>query len=128
MRKWFIVFGLCLMLALSSCGTVRESIIDLSESDIKNVNALKEATVNLMETWPFYSGLIRGALGPRIADLPVSTLVAMDELDIIAKEQEWDAYTLGYSLGLRIQMLSDLVKKALEMYAPDVLELVPLLL
>jgi len=53
----------------------------------------------------------------------------MDELDELARKYEagdpFDDYALGYSLGLRIRMLTEVVLKALMQYAPSIFEALP---
>jgi hypothetical protein len=56
----------------------------------------------------------------------------MTELTTLAEKYNSDTnsiddYDLGLSLGLRIRLLGVVVQEALEMYAPDLLDLLPLI-
>jgi len=108
------------MFALMGCAGAQQSIIKMSETDVQNVEAMKESACNLLKTWPFYSGLIREALADRISELPQRAVRAMDKLDKLAKELKPTDYQLGESLGARVNMLSEIVMQALKMVAPDV--------
>jgi hypothetical protein len=92
---------------------------------LKNAEALKTIATNYLELWPIQSGFIRGALGSRIDTLPAEAVKAMDELDeLAARENTFTDHELGYSLGLRVRMLSQVVFEALRLYAPDVFQLI----
>lgn len=124
----FLVMLLIGFLMTSGCANLREEIIKVSESDIKNVAAMEEAAQNLLLTWPFYSGLIKAAFKDKLEELPAITLQAIAQLDEIAKETDLNRETLGYSLGLRVLMAKGIIREALKQYAPDILELLPALL
>ena len=139
----FFIIALLFFALLLGCQGLRKTLIDLSESDVKNIEAVNEAALNILETWPTYSGMIQGALKNQWEQLPLSVIEAINELDAIACNFKPDKYpegvcdsqgvtppdfVLGYSVGLRILMLSEIVSKALEQFAPDLLKYVPALL
>jgi hypothetical protein len=118
---------------ISGCATPpdftehREAAVAWSEVDLENIAAGKEVAYNLLATWPFYSGFIRGALGTRIEQFPKELVENMDKLDEMAQQTEWTDQELGYSLGVRVQMASRIVMEILRQYAPEVLPYLPLL-
>lgn len=148
MKRAIIVGMLMVVLALSGCAWTRQTIVDLSRSDVKNMEAVKEASRNLITTWPMYSGLIQGYFQNDIEKLPGEFVKALHQLDTIAcsvnpawypeglKENPFSCpdegqpltdWELGYSLALRIYMLKETVREILRSYAPDLLEFLPVL-
>ena len=114
---------------LAGCGATRETIISLSEGDIKNVKALKNASRNLLKSWRFYSGLIRKSLGVSIVRLPSEAITAMEDLDELAlTEGKLSDYELGSALGSRVMLLGATVREAIRLYAPSVLDMLPRLM
>ena len=151
MRKRLILVMLlaaCLALLFNGCATMRENIVDLSKSDIKNIDAVKEAARNLLVTWPTYSGIIQGYFEDDLGQLPGSFSKNIYQLDVIAcaygpqrypeyvKERlscngegyEPTDWELGYSLALRILMLRDSIKSVIDQFAPELLEYLPALI
>lgn len=129
MNKGIVTLLLCLLVA--GCAMIRQSAIDISEEEVENAEAARVVAVNYLSIWPIQSGMIRGALGARIEELPVQAVSAMDELDQLAEQMNGmsdpNDYDLGLSLGLRIRLLGSVVQEALEIYAPDIINLVPIL-
>lgn len=117
---------LCLCLLLIGCAGVRENLIRVSEEDVKNAEASRIIAINFLKSWPINSGFIRGALGERIITLPCNCVAGMGILDELAKKTSWTDEELGYSMGIRVQMLGELVWATLEKYAPDVLKYMPI--
>ncbi len=109
---------------VTSCATVRQGFLEVSQEEVKNVETAREVAKNYLEIWPMQSGLIRGALGTSISEMPAVAIVAMDQLDRLAsKKDEYTDLELGYSLGLRVRMMNQIVIQALRIFAPDVLTL-----
>ena len=134
MRKIVIVLILWLFLVLtclSGCETVRQTAIDISVEEVKNTAAAREVALNYLSIWSLQSGFIKGALGPRMDELPQYAIDAINELDQLAEKcadpNNCSDYDLGLSLGLRVRLLTSIVAEALKFYAPDILELVPFL-
>lgn len=126
MKKLLVLLLVSGMLLFSGCAFLRGSAIKLSEEDMRNAEAVREIAKNLMSTWLLNSGFIRGALGSRFDTLPFEAVKAITELDAFARsDQELNDYGLGYSLGLRVLLLSETVKLALKQFAPEVLKLLP---
>ena len=123
--KTILVVILCVGLMLPGCAWLRETGIGLTEEDLLNAEAARVIAKNLLETWPINSGFIRGALGPRMKQLPLEVAEAMDELDKYAAQTEWTDYELGYTLGCRVRMLSELVMAAIKSFAPKVFAAMP---
>jgi hypothetical protein len=118
----FFALLIVLTLLLSSCAAMRGAAIRISEEEWKNADACREIAETYLLIWPIQSGLIRGALGDDLSKLPSEAVAAMGELDELAKrpskkmsDQDW-----GYSLGLRVRIMSTIVMEALRIYAPDV--------
>jgi hypothetical protein len=122
--KIFIISFLAL--ALIGCGAIRESLITISEEDLKNAETTRVVATNLLKTWQINSGFIRGSLGDRLNQLPVQLVSAMDELDALSLKTEWTDFELGYSVGIRVRLLSEIVFSTLKLYAPEVLKYIPL--
>lgn len=129
-----MILVLCAMLALAtSCASLRGIAVNISEEEIANTETAREVARNYLSIWPLQSGFVRGALGPRLDELPVQVIDAMDELDLLAQQYAEDPndyldQDLGLSLGLRVRLLSSIVAEALRFYMPDALEFVPFLL
>ncbi len=130
MRLFMPVFLLVfVMLFVSACSTLRGVAVRYTQEDLQNVEVARQVAQDLLKTWPMKSGIIRGALGSNINKLPVEAVQAMDELDALAEKcGECTDNEYGYSLGLKIRMLGELVQEAIELYAPDVLDLVGVIL
>lgn len=115
------------------CSPLRKNAIKISESEVKNLVATQEIARNYLKIWPMQSGFIKGALGPRMDEMPEQVVAAINELDQLADQlnnkdpNDIKDYDLGLSLGLRVRLLGAVVQEALSMYAPDVLDLIPLL-
>lgn len=127
----FLIIMVFMVPLVLGCVSMRKGVLDLTREDLLNVETARECATTLLKTWPFYSGLIRGALGGRINDLPKNAVDAMDELDGLADKLGTDNLTdheLGYSIGLRVRMLGELIIAALKEYAPDVISLIPIAL
>lgn len=129
MKKQIVTLLLCLLVA--GCAGLRQSAIDISEEEVKNAEAARIVAVNYLAIWPIQSGIIREALGARLEELPAQAVSAMDELDQLAEQMndpnDYTDYDLGRSLGLRVRLCGSVVQEALEIYAPDIINLVPIL-
>jgi len=123
------IIAICLVVGIlfSGCSFIRKSALKVSEEQIKNVVTARQVAKNCLSVWLFKSGFIREGMGSRLATLPGEVLDAMEELDAYSEQYVEDPgalsdMELGGSLGLHIRILSELVMKALELYAPDVSE------
>ena len=127
-KKILIVLTMVILLAtIIGCAAFRKDIVQITEEDKLNAEASKACAKNLLATWSVNSGFIRGSLGPdRMNALPMGVVKAMDELDILAAKTTWTDFELGYSLGLRVRLLSEVVAQALKLYAPEVLKYIPM--
>jgi len=116
--------------SLCGCAVLRKSAVDISKEEVKNTDTAREVATNYLLIWPMQSGFIKGALGPRLDELPTQVVEAISELDELSAKDpnEIDDYDRGLSLGLRVRLLGAVVREALKQYAPDVLELLPLIL
>lgn len=122
MRTLFTV----LILLAAGCSPMRQAAVDISIEDVKNAETAREVSLNFLSVWPIQSGFIKGALGSRINELPNEALEAIEELDRLAELSEQSDYELGLFLGLKVRLLSSVVQATLEKYAPDVIDLLPL--
>jgi hypothetical protein len=128
--KSLLFYALCAMLFasfLAGCAGMRGDIVKIMEEDKLNAETSRTAGRNLLSTWSVNSGFVRGSLGPdRMNALPMGVVKAMDELDALAAKTTWTDFELGYSLGLRVRLLSEIVAQALKLYAPEVLKYIPM--
>uniref|UniRef100_A0A6H1ZCU9 Lipoprotein n=1 Tax=viral metagenome TaxID=1070528 RepID=A0A6H1ZCU9_9ZZZZ len=126
MRTKNSIFVLMLgVMFVMGCSTFRKGLVEMSNQDVKNAEASREAAKNFISTWKLNSGFIRGALGDRITEFPAQFIAALDELDTIADKETLVDYDLGYFLGLRVRSLETIVQETLKMYAPDIFDLIP---
>ena len=126
MKRILLTLILVMVLGLGCVG-MRGDIVKITEEDKLNAETSRIAAKNLLSTWAVNSGFIRGSLGPdRMNALPMGVVKAMDELDVLAAKTIWTDFELGYSLGLRVRLLSEIVAQALKLYAPEVLRYLPL--
>jgi len=129
MKKGYLLVGiLCLALVLPGCATFRKGALELTEEYVQNVETEMEISRKLLAVWPYRSCQLRAALGPRIAEFPGSALKAWDDLDKIAEIEDPTDCELGTASGSGILMTYEAVRKAVEIIAPDVLDLLPLFL
>lgn len=120
--------GLILCATLLGCESMRQTALDISLEEVENAKTTREVALNYLKSWPVFSGLIRGALGPQMQELPLQAVEAVDALDELAtRVDECSDHELGYALGLKIRLLSSVVQEAIKMYAPELIEYVPLL-
>lgn len=111
-----------LTVALTGCAGVRQGALDLAAEDRMNIETAREVSRQSIETWEFKSGLVRGAFGPRLDQMPALSVKAMDEMDGLVEkhaDKEWSDKDLGRALGLQFRMFDPVVQEALRVYAPD---------
>ena len=125
-RNSLAILFLGLMLAVG-CSAMRKGLVEMSKEDVRNAEASREAAYNFISTWDLNSGFIRKALGDRTSEFPAQFISALDELDEIARKpaDELTDFDLGSFLGLRVRTLETIVQETLELYAPDIFDLVP---
>jgi hypothetical protein len=121
----YLTISICFMF-VAGCGPARQAMIDVSGENVKNAEMMRQVSENCLSVWPIQSGFIKGALGSRIEELPAEAIKAIEELDRLAGLPEQTDYELGMFLGLKVRLLSSVVQKAIEKYAPDVGALLPL--
>ncbi len=126
MKKLSIILLGIILLTAMGCAGLRGGILDLSKEDMLNADTTRQTAKNLLSTWRLNSGFIRGSLGNAIFEFPAEAVKAMDELDALALKATLDDFDLGYSLGLRVRILSELVANALAKYAPQVMKYLPI--
>ena len=130
-KIFIILIGIIFLAGLTSCGAIRKDLIKLSESDLKNAETTRIVAQNMLKTWQINSGFIKGVMGLKMMELPAAILNAFEELDALAIKAEkgkLNDFELGYSLGIRIRMLSAVVQQAINQYAPEILQYLPSLL
>ena len=111
-----------IVLLCAGCSPIGQVAIDISVENVKNAEAMREASVNCLSVWQIQSGFIKGALGNRINELPKEAFEAIEELDRLAELPEQTDYQLGLFLGTKVRLLSSVVRVAFEKYAPDLIE------
>jgi len=126
MRRLMVIAVLLAFCMAVSCAAIRKDLVKLSEEDLKNAETTRVVAKNLLSTWKLNSGFIKGALGARLNEMPQSVITTLQELDTLAdKKDQLTDYDLGYSVGLRVRMLSTMVQQTLKNYAPEVLKYLP---
>jgi len=111
-----------MILFLTACGHLRDFTVDVSEEEVKNFESAQVVAENYHKIWLMQSGFIRSALGPRLTMLPAAAIQAMDELDELCQKDfsELSYKEQGESLGKRVLILNEIALKAVQLYAPDV--------
>lgn len=127
------LISILICIVLCGCSMLRETATDISGEEVKNLEATRQVAKDYLVIWPMQSGFIKGALGPRMDEMPAQAVDAISELDVLAEQlntidpNNIKDQDLGLSLGLRVRLLGAVVQEALKMYAPDVLDLIPLI-
>ena len=122
MKRALVIPTLVALLLVAGCPSLRQAAIDISTENVKNAETIKTVSMNCLSVWPIQSGFIKGALGSRINELPNEAVQAIDELDRLSALPEQSDYELGLFLGLKVRLLSSVVRVAIEKYVPDVSE------
>jgi len=125
MKKLSTVIIVVSLLLLTGCTPLRQVAIDTSIENVKNAETVREISLNCISVWPIQSGLIKGALGNRINEIPNESVQAIKELDRIAALPEQTDYELGLFIGLKVRLLGSVVQITLEKYTPSVAEILP---
>lgn len=112
----------CVML-LGGCATVRQGVLDISEEEMKNAETARMVAKNYLSITAIQIGMLKGAMGERINELPKTAVDAIDELSVLAAldPNSLTDEQLGLSLGLRVRLLCSIVREAIRIYAPDLL-------
>ena len=125
--KVVLIILMCFM--ITACAGIRKFTVEMSEEDMKNTETSRIVAKNLLSTWPINSGFIRAALGPAgLSKLPADAVLAMDELDKLASQTSWTDFELGESLGLRVRLLTDIIRATIDQYAPELISYLPTML
>lgn len=123
-----IIITIFIVLSLMGCATFD----DVIKQDRYTVDQLRTMAKSLLDSWPMYHGLVVGAFGQRLnEELPMRAVEAMMMLTEISNQHragELDDYQLGFSLGLRVQVAFSVVQEAIKQYAPNVFDLLPVIL
>ena len=115
-----------LLFLLAGCSPARQVAIDLALEKAENVKTMREISERCKTDWLVISGFIKGTLGSRMNELPNEAIEAINELDRLAEQEELSDYELGYFLGLKVRLWCEVIRVALEKYAPDVTGYLPL--
>lgn len=118
--KRLLILGL---LVLAGCQFTMEQ----SEREILDLERTRVTAKNYLIIAPMQIGFVKGTMGDNITELPTGTLDAIEELLDLAADpnSNQDDFSLGYSLGLRVRITNDIIRKILERYAPEVLRFWP---
>lgn len=130
MKKLLLILLIvCLLPALFGCiitkgvqkdlQTIRTDMVTLAEMDKANVEALKQASNILRETWPFYSGCL-DAISDRLSGKAIEQKNQLDELYAL---DEWDDRAAGKTLTLRGLLIIELTTRGVEEVLPGFLKL-----
>ena len=125
MKGHLLLVILCLSLTMPGCAWFRETTLKGIDEYVANVETEKEATRKLLGVWLYRSCQLKAALGSRRDSLPGDALKAWDKLDELAKKEELTDCELGTASGCWILGTYEVVRKAVELIAPDVIGLLP---
>ena len=120
--KKILIIGTALILLAGGCASTqqaREGVLSWSESDIKNVETLRQVSMNLKLTWEWYSGML-DAIQDKISGEAWQKKTALDEL---YRSGEWDDRAAGEALTLRVLLVYDLTMQGVEDLLPGFIEL-----
>jgi len=111
------------VLIVFTIGCSHKQMIQISKDHIKQVENMEQMSRDFLKVWPFYSGLIHSYLGPRVNELPMKTVNAMTFLDWASTcdESELNRVMLGGVFGQILSVSAETVRKAIEIYAPEIL-------
>ena len=130
-KQWILV--LIVVFALSGCSMVqvRQRAVSWSESHLKNIEAAREISENLVTGWPFISGKIRAHYGMTYeVDVSVKAQADIYQLDQIAmcgwkppapcasgdelNAEAFDLYMSGYALMLNINVTREIAQELIK--------------
>lgn len=119
MKKLLILF---LIFAFMGCAGVRTGIEDMVKEDAKNVATMRFAANNIMESWPMWSGFIKGYLG---VDITTRITVELNVIDAMSAEVERTDMVRGYVLGSVLRFHLNNLLEGLQSVAPDIIGMLP---
>ena len=125
MKGYLLLTILCLSLTMPGCAWFRETALEGIDEYVETVETEKEATRKLLGVWLYRSCQLKAALGARRDSLPGDALKAWDKLDELAKKDKLTDCELGTASGCWILGTYEVVRKAVELIAPDVIGLLP---
>ena len=129
MRLKFIILVVLMLFTVYGCGTLRHWNTEFSSEMTTNIENIKVTTEEFLDRWPVESGIIRGYFNNDLTDLPADFEIVMDELDLLSEKYKNGEITdkdIGYAFGYRLKLLSDSIRRTIEVIAPDILDLITL--
>lgn len=130
MKKLALILLLCFLPALFGCWAVtdrqniRDNLVSFAAEDKANVEALRQISNILKESWLFYSGCL-DAISNQISG---NALSLQKELDKLYVNGEWDDRAAGKALVLRALLVIEITTKGIEEVLPGLLKLLAPLL
>ena len=127
------LISIMICIVLCGCSIGRDVAKDISGEEVKNNVATRKVAIDYLKIWPMQSGFLHGLMQHREDEFPEHVVEAINELDKLSQQllaqdpNELGDYDLGMSLGLRVRMLGSIVEEVFKAYAPDVLNVVPLI-
>jgi hypothetical protein len=118
--RWILLTALSFCLV--SCASIRQSVIDISAEDQKNVEMVNTVADQMFDLWDTQSGLARGILwvaGDHITVIELKEIGRiLNKMDALTKAQtgKWNQtdYDRGYIVGVRLASTAEGVKKAVD--------------
>jgi hypothetical protein len=101
------------------CAATRQAALDLTAEKIENAKVMRKISEECFSVCSLELGLLEGALGEDINDLPYESIKAIEELKALVEKTELSDYELGYFLGLHLRLSSSVVQVTIEKYAPE---------
>ena len=130
-RKANIVLGIIILLVAGffffGCAPSQLMIEDHLKATQSARDISRDLAEDFLISWPMISGAIDGLFRDRLDELPGRTIDAKKRLDELAKQDTWTDWELGEAGGLGGNIFVSVVKEALKMFRPDLLDLIPVI-
>lgn len=120
------LFILAMLMFAAGCSTARQMAIDVSEENVLNAEAMRQVAENCRSVCLMQIGFTETALGNRMNELSIEDIEAVKELKQLAEKTELSDYEVGRFLGFQVRLSGSVVQSILDKYAPNVVELLPL--
>ena len=119
--KKLILLSFLVSILFSGCSM----ILQHSENELQDLEKTRKVAQNYLIIAPMQIGFIKGALD--MEELPMETIIAIQSLEDLTVDPNCmnDDACLGYSLGLRTRITSDLIKETIKRHAPELLRYWP---
>lgn len=125
-----VILTLCIF-SFAGCAFLRGGATWLTDQHIANVHTAEEIALKICNVSDFQTGFIRASLGSSIVMLPQEAVSTLDEIDTMIKDCDCANLTSGQKgelLGLWIRFTTLGTLRIIEQFAPDVLDVIGIVL